>query len=75
MLRPAVRAFGSRVEAEAVALRVDLPEELPPVEVDAQRVGQVLRNLLENALTHTPPGGRIEPSGFWREPRTTTADC
>ena len=60
VLHRAIRAFGSRVETGAVTLRVDLPEDLPPVEVDAQRVGQVLRNLLDNALTHTPPGGQIE---------------
>ena len=29
------------------------------VDVDPRRIGQVLRNLLENALTYTPPGGRI----------------
>jgi signal transduction histidine kinase len=30
------------------------------VNADATRVGQVLRNLLANAATHTPAGGRIE---------------
>jgi len=29
------------------------------VEIDAQRIGQVLRNLLDNALRHTPTGGMI----------------
>jgi signal transduction histidine kinase len=27
--------------------------------VDPERIGQVLRNLLSNAITHTPEGGRI----------------
>jgi two-component system sensor histidine kinase KdpD len=46
---------------------VTLPPELPPVYVDAPLVTQVLVNLLENALKHTPPGTRVtvtaEPDG------------
>jgi signal transduction histidine kinase len=38
---------------------VELPADLPSVDADAERVGQVLRNLLNNAITHTPPGGVI----------------
>ena len=32
---------------------------LPPVDADPERIGQVLRNLLSNAITHTPDGGRV----------------
>ncbi|MFI4889514.1 MAG: ATP-binding protein [Steroidobacterales bacterium] len=45
--------FGDRV------LDVELPAELPPVHVDAPLVTQVLVNLLENAVKHTPPATRI----------------
>lgn len=55
----AVEAIRARVEARGVALQVDLPEDLPLVDIDPHRIGQVLRNLLDNALTHTPPGGEI----------------
>jgi signal transduction histidine kinase len=37
------------------------------VRADGRRLAQVLRNLLHNAITHTPPGGRVtvqvEPAG------------
>lgn len=33
--------------------------ELSPALLDPERMGQVLSNLLENALRHTPPGGTI----------------
>ena len=32
---------------------------LPPVAVDAPRISQVLRNLVANALVHTPSGGSV----------------
>ena len=35
------------------------PQDLPPALIDAARVGQAAAVLLENALTHTPEGGRI----------------
>jgi signal transduction histidine kinase len=41
------------------ALRVELPDDLPPVSADPERLGQVLRNLLTNAQHHTPAGGEI----------------
>ena len=37
-------------------VQVDLPAELPAVYVDAPLVTQVLCNLLENGVKHTPPG-------------------
>lgn len=42
-----------------VALTTDLPAELPPVSVDEHRIGQVLLNLLGNALQYTPAGGEV----------------
>jgi two-component system OmpR family sensor kinase/two-component system sensor histidine kinase BaeS len=46
-------------EAQEVILRVELPGGLPAIEADADRLAQVLRNLLVNALRHTPPGGTV----------------
>ncbi len=38
---------------------VQLPPDLPPVDVDAARIEVVFRNLLDNALRYTPPGTPI----------------
>ena len=42
-----------------MTLTADMPPELPLVPADPDRLGQVLSNLLTNALRYTPPGGRI----------------
>jgi two-component system OmpR family sensor kinase/two-component system sensor histidine kinase BaeS len=46
-------------EAQKVSLSASLPEVLPAVEADPDRVSQVLRNLLVNALRYTPAGGTV----------------
>ncbi len=42
-----------------VRLRDEVPEDLPPVFADRERVHQVLFNLLDNAVRFTPAGGRV----------------
>ena len=41
-------------------VRLDLPRDLPPVDVDELLISRVLANLLENAVRHSPPGAEIE---------------
>ncbi|MEL6614753.1 MAG: ATP-binding protein [Bacteroidota bacterium] len=50
-----------RVASKAeVTLTVRVPETLPPVRADRDRVRQVLTNLTENAVKYNEPGGRVE---------------
>jgi signal transduction histidine kinase len=46
--------------AKGVTIRVDIPADLPCIDADAERISQVLGNLLTNAITGTPPGGQVE---------------
>ena len=58
------RSVVSEVDAIArqrqVTLSVQTPPGRPHVSLDSDRIGQVLRNLIDNALRYTPPGGRID---------------
>ncbi|HEX6482434.1 MAG TPA: HAMP domain-containing sensor histidine kinase [Ktedonobacteraceae bacterium] len=45
-----------------LVLRVHIPPDLPCVEADQERVAQILRNLLSNAIMHTPSEGEISIS-------------
>jgi signal transduction histidine kinase len=42
-----------------VEVVAELPAELPAALADGARLGQVLSNLLRNAIHHTPPGGIV----------------
>ncbi len=51
--------FAPIVETKSIDLQTNLAAAIPALEVDAARLTQVLNNLLNNALRHTPQGGRI----------------
>ncbi|MEA3336606.1 MAG: ATP-binding protein [Chloroflexota bacterium] len=51
-----------------VQMVADLPPQLPLVKVDKIRLEQIVNNLLQNALRHTPPGGIVVVSAR-TEPR------
>jgi two-component system OmpR family sensor kinase/two-component system sensor histidine kinase BaeS len=52
-------AFACQAGEADVTLSTDAPGLLPPLVADPQRLGQVLGNLVANALRHTPPGGQV----------------
>jgi len=62
-LAPLVSQVLSEIEVARPDRHVDLddriPEDLPPVLADRERVHQVLFNLLDNAVRFTPAGGRV----------------
>jgi two-component system sensor histidine kinase BaeS len=62
LLEHSVLVYFPQAEEQGVILRLDMPESLPDVRVDSDRIVQVLNNLLGNALRHTLPGGEIRVS-------------
>lgn len=52
--------FRSQAIQQDIDLLIDIPQGLPGVEMDPHRIGQVLNNLLSNALRHSPQSGKVE---------------
>jgi two-component system phosphate regulon sensor histidine kinase PhoR len=65
LVEPAVERLRPQAERANLTLAVVLPVELPQVMVDADRICQVIINLVHNAIKFTAPGGFV----------TVTARC
>jgi signal transduction histidine kinase len=58
----AVGLFEELARDKGIRLSSTVPADLPVVMADADRVRQVIHNLLANALQHTPEGGEVRVS-------------
>ncbi|NCC30894.1 MAG: HAMP domain-containing histidine kinase [Chloroflexia bacterium] len=59
LLERTVTLFEELAASQQITLSATYAPELPMVTGDAERLTQVLRNLVSNALHHTPAGGTI----------------
>jgi histidine kinase len=66
LVNTAIARLSHQFEEKGVQLLTELPENLPTVRADEERIGQVLLNLLGNALQYTPSGGRVQVSAQQR---------
>jgi len=62
-----VDGLKTQAKAKGLSVSADLPDKLPPVNIDSHRISQVLRNLLENAVANTASGDAITVSARQQE--------
>jgi signal transduction histidine kinase len=62
VIRSNAENLAPAAELQEVTLTADLPDDLPQVQADPDRVAQILRNLVLNALRHTPANGSVTVS-------------
>ncbi|HLF87326.1 MAG TPA: ATP-binding protein [Anaerolineales bacterium] len=55
----ALTALQRKIGDKNITVLADLAPDLPDLEVDPERIGQVLRNLIMNAIAYMPSGGSI----------------
>ncbi|WP_371416772.1 histidine kinase [Dolichospermum sp. UHCC 0259] len=58
--------LSDRYTAKSQTVETDIPQDLPNVYADPERIRQVLVNLLDNAIKYTPVGGIITVAGLHR---------
>jgi len=59
LLQEVAPLYQYQTQRKNITLELDITSHLPTIEVDPGRMTQVLTNILDNALHHTPEGGRI----------------
>ena len=57
--RSCARVFEAMADSKSIQFSISCPESLPPVEADADKISQVLSNLISNALKYTPAEGEV----------------
>lgn len=64
LINRVVQEMGPLIKAKQITLETKIIEKLPSIKMDSERILQVLRNLIGNALKFTPAGGAVKVSAF-----------
>ena len=71
VLEPLLTSATAIAQDRNLQLHSKIPQDLPPLQVDAQALREILSNLIDNALKYTPAGGQIALQ-VWSPPHQTS---
>jgi signal transduction histidine kinase len=75
LIKQTVSGVQAQAAMKGISVSINLPDRLSPVNIDYNRISQILRNLLENAVAHTARGNIItltaRQKGDWVEVSVT----
>ncbi len=61
-IRSMAHVFEAMARGNSIEFTVDCSKNLPPLNADADKIAQVISNLLSNAMKYTPAGGKVHLS-------------
>ena len=67
LIQRVIQEMTPLMEAKKIQSRTEITQEIPPLNLDRERILQALRNLIGNAVKYTPEGGQILISAFCRD--------
>lgn len=60
LIRDTIIRLGTQAERQQLTVTMEPALGLPPVSADKEMVGEVVTNILQNAIKFTPPGGKVK---------------
>jgi len=67
LVEEVVERLADKARAKYLAVKLDIPSDLPQVIADCDMVSQVVYNLLDNAIRFTPSGGQVSVTASRRD--------
>ncbi|MCD4685518.1 MAG: GAF domain-containing protein [Anaerolineae bacterium] len=71
----AIQSVFSQALGANIELSAQVPDDLPPVWIDAEKIQRVLVNLLDNAVRHTPQHGLVQVRVYYDEAANVVVVC